>query len=898
MQAYTRSVAEVERALSVDKNIGLTDKAYKENKAKFGENILSQKKQKTLFNRVIDALFEPMMIILLFAFAITLGINIARQIKSGDGEFYECIGIFIAIFISVFITVIMEGKSQRAFELLRGLESQGTVKVMRNGKLLLLKTSQIVVGDVVFIEAGNKIPADGRLVESNFLKVDESTLTGESKGAKKEHGLILPKDTPLIDRANMVFGGTYVLEGNGAYIVTSVGDSGEIGKIAKDLGSDKKISAPLNQKLARLGKMVSIFGVTCSAFVFILSLVRLIILKGVTFESVQDIFIQSIILIVAAVPEGLPTTVALSLTLNVVRLAKSNALIKKLVATETIGAVSVICSDKTGTLTKNQMQVYSVVSKNSLKNAAPITDKYITQNMAVNSTAELFDRLSVKRRDNKKVDRLEVGSKTECALLHWLKKGGLDYKKMRKSGAISLKTPFSSKYKYMETAQILGGKSVLYLKGAPEVVLDRCKLYGDEKSKLLQEIEKEQATGARLLAFAHDNGGGYVFDGYVVLGDSLRDDVKDSITACQRVGVKVKILTGDNVETAKYIARAVGLDTSKDSVMSAEYIDGLTDTQLKGILENITVIARSTPATKLRVVKLLQQMDEVVAVTGDGVNDAPAIKHADIGIAMGDGAEITKQASDVILLDNSFNTILKAISFGRNVFANFQRFIMFQLTVNLSSMSIIIAFLLMGLESPFSSTTLLWLNIIMDGPLALSLALEKRPLVYSGKHPVKRSADILGGKMLVRIGIHSLVTCLAVCLQQKYNFLGFTPLKQSAVIVTMFVFFQVFNAINCREPRTQSAVAGLFSNKLLIAMILLTFSLHIILIGYMPWFFGTHSLSIKAALKIALLCVLFVPFSELYKAVYRCFLKTQRRPEKLKSGAISPKTAQKRKKCA
>ena len=890
MQAWAKEVAWIEKNLNVDISKGLTEASVRKNRDKFGANHLTEQKQKSIVNRVIDALFEPMMIILLFAFCITLGVNIARQIKTGDGEFYECIGIFIAIFISVFITVLMEGKSQRAFALLKGLEDQGTVKVIRDGKLKLIKASQVVVGDVVLIEAGNKIPADGRLIKADFLKCDESTLTGESKGAKKVHNVVLKADVPLAERVNCVYGGTFVLEGNGAYVVTSVGDNGEIGKIAQELGAEKQISAPLNQKLTKLGKMVSVFGVVCSVFVFLLSFVRLAIIKNLNFESIQDIFIQSIVLIVAAVPEGLPTTVALSLTLNVVKLAKSNALIKKLVATETIGAVSVICSDKTGTLTKNQMTVYSVTSKNTSQKL----DADIAFNMAVNSTAELLTKTYKSAKQGENSFSGDVGSQTECALLRYLKDLGYDYKKIRKSGAISPKTPFSSKHKYMETAFENQKGSVTYLKGAPEIVVEKCNLSNQEKDKLLREITKSQAMGNRLLAFAHTTENGYCFDGFAVLGDSLRDDVKESIINCQRVGVKVKILTGDNVATAKHIAQKVGLDTGKNSVTTAEYIDALSDNQLKNLLPEITVIARSTPQTKLRVVTLLQQMDEVVAVTGDGVNDAPAIKHADIGIAMGDGAEITKQASDVVLLDNSFNTILKAIAFGRNVYANFQRFIMFQLSVNLSSMSIIIAFLLMGLESPFSSTCLLWLNIIMDGPLALSLALEERPLKNSGVRPVKRSADILGKKMLARIFIHALITCLGVCLQQAYNYLDCAPIKESAVVVTMFVFFQVFNAVNCRETGRRSALKDLFNNKLLIVMLVLTFSLHVVIISFMPWFFGTQSLSFGMLLKIALICALIIPFNELYKAIYRKLNVKGFRLKKYKSRAISPLTAKNR----
>lgn len=862
MNYYDCSLSKVIKEVKTDPQKGLSGEQIAESKRIYGANNLTEKKQKTLFKRLIEALFEPMMLILAVAFVITLGVNIGKVLNGGKGEFYECLGIFIAIAISVTLTVVMEGKSEKAFKALQKLGDSGAVKVVREGKVKIVKKEDLVVGDIVFLEAGNKIPADGRIINSENFFVDESTLTGESLSVKKDHTAVLTKTVPLAERCNFVFGGTFAEKGTCTYVVTAVGDSGEIGKIAVDVTEEKGISAPLNEKLSRLGKMVSVFGVVSSLFVFILSLVRLILTNTVTFESVQDIFIQSIVLIVAAVPEGLPTTVAISLTLNVLRLAKSNALIRKLVATETVGCVSVICSDKTGTLTKNKMTLQKIVTKNKAFAPDKITDLKIIENASVNSTADLV--INNGREEF-------VGSPTECSILAAVKLSGYDYRTIRKNGAISLLTPFSSQLKYMETSITTGGKRTVYLKGAPEVVLEKCLISERERKSILEEISVEQRKGGRVIAFASSKEGAYSFDGYGVISDALRDDVKESILSCQRAGISVKMLTGDNKETARRIAIEAGLSAYGEEVVTADYIESLTAEELKERIPYITVIARSTPKTKLRVVSALQSIGEVVAVTGDGVNDAPAIKHADIGIAMGDGSEITKQASDVVLLDNSFSTILKAISFGRNVYSNFQRFITFQLTVNLASMTIIIASLIMGLESPFSSTCLLWLNIIMDGPLALSLGLEMRQVKYLSRKPVKRSSDILSTKILLRIGIHAMLMCLVVTFQRFFNFLGASDSEQLTVVITMFVFFQVFNAINCREVTSETSFKGILGNKLLIAMICLTYILHVLIITFFPNFFGTVRLSFAMILKITLVCMGIVAFSEAYKAAYRIF---------------------------
>ena len=856
MDYFGLNANEVAKRLSCDVKRGLDDSAVIKSRAKHGANVISKKKGEGVLSRIVKALFEPMMVILLFAFFITLGVNIGKAVKGTGGDFYECVGIAVAIALSVSLTVIMEGRSKKAFEFLRSVGDDLAVKVLRGGEIKIVRHEELVVGDIVFNEAGDKISADGRIISCEGFKVDESDLTGESKPVKKDEKAVVLANAPLAERKNMVYSGSFVAEGRVCFIVTAVGDNAEIGKVALSVGEEKSISAPLNEKLDRLGKFISIFGLACAGFVFVLSLIRLIVLGNVTFDSVEDVFIQSIVLIVAAVPEGLPTTVAISLTLNVVKLAKSNALIKKLVATETVGCVSVICSDKTGTLTQNKMLVDRVFAGGRYFDSKHFVSGHIATNAAVNSTAEL---------GNGEV----YGSKTEGALLLALSESGIDYKKLRERTKIKDVTPFSSQEKYMATTVEGEGGAVTYYKGAPEVIFSICGLEKSKIAEIMREIDAGLKAGKRALAFAHETGGVKYYDGVALIGDKLRGGIEKSVRSCLDAGVKVKILTGDSLATATAIAAQLGLDTCVDCVATADEIESLSDEKLKQRLTAITVIARSTPKTKLKVVTALQEMGEVVAVTGDGVNDAPAIRHADIGISMGSGSEITKMASDIVLLDDSFETILTAISFGRNIFDNFQRFITFQLTVNLSSIAIIITYLVLGFECPFSSTCLLWLNVIMDGPLALSLGLENRKLDLEGHKPVKRNSDILSKRMLARIAIHSVFSCFIITLQQLYNFMNVSPEQKPTVTITLFVFFQLFNAINCREVRAQSALINIFNNKLLLVMLVLTYALHITIVSFAPSVFDTVPLGAGTYLTITAICSSVLALSEGYKWAYR-----------------------------
>lgn len=506
MKEYVKSASSVLKELNSNAN-GLNSSAVLSSRRKYGINEISKKKPKSLFKRILEALSEPMLIILEISAVITLGVNIGKALKNGNGDFYECFGILFAICISVILTVVMEGKSQKAFDTLNSVYDRVAVKVRRDGKVIIVPQKEVVVGDVVLLESGDKVIADGRLIVSNSLTVDESTLTGESQFVSKDHNVILNEKTPLAERKNMVFSGTFITSGSGEMVVTAVGDRAEIGVIAGELTLKTAVSEPLQEKLDRLGKLVALIGLIASTFVLILSITKLFVSNNVSFDTIEEAFLNSIILIVASVPEGLPTTVAIALTLNVVKLYKSNALIKKLVAAETVGCVSVICSDKTGTLTENKMKVNKTVYSNEKD-----SKRNLSYNVAINSTAE--------------IGKTEFGTATEIALLNKLKEERVyNYTNLRKSVKIKDRVPFDSKNKYMSTTVTLGGKTITYYKGAPEVILEKCNLLGKEKSKILKEIGEGQNAGKRAIAFSSEVDGKITFDGYSLISDGIRKEV-------------------------------------------------------------------------------------------------------------------------------------------------------------------------------------------------------------------------------------------------------------------------------------------------------------------------------------------------------------------------------------
>lgn len=885
MKEFTKTREELLSEFSSDSTKGLTSNAVEKNREKFGSNSLTKKKSDSLLKRIWDASTEPMLLMLIAAGLIALAVNIFRKVTGGEADFLECIGVFVAIALSVVISVIMEGRSAKAFEALSKINSNMTVKVVRNGKTVSVSSEDIVVGDVLLVSAGDKLPADGRLLSAVDLSVNESALTGESYPVKKDADAVIDDEKlPLAERVNMLYSGTFVTEGQGKILITAVGDKTEFGKIAGELNGQSKSNTPLQEKLARLGKTITVMGVIAAAIVFISQVVSFATHGGLKIDTVMDAFITSIVLIVAAVPEGLPTIVAVSLSINIIKLSKQNALVKKMIASETIGCISVICSDKTGTLTENKMTVRYFYDNEVHENPADLTNDWLVHNICLNTSADLGDNGEF------------IGNPTECAMLNFFEASLSNdsemhrYKTERDDHETLFLFPFSSELKHMTTISKVDGKIVSYVKGSPECLLPMCDLSDDRLSKINTAIVAAEQKAMRVIAFAHKEldgladyseeaqhkqmESGMVFDGFVAISDPLRAEVSDAVKSCQSAGVGVKILTGDNIITAVAIAEELGLMTAGKIALEAKDIEEMTDAQLSEKLPDICVIARSTPTVKMRVVKLLKELGNVVAVTGDGINDAPALKNADVGIAMGiSGTEVSKEASDIVLLDDSFATIVKAVEWGRNIYENFKRFISFQLTVNIASVICVFVSVLMGLKAPFTALQLLWINIIMDGPPALTLGLEPNYSDLMSRKPTERAENIISKNMFIRIFTTGIYVSIVFLCQYHFNFLGAAPDEMGTVLFTLFVLFQLFNAFNCRELHTESIFKHLFKNKLMLGVVGLTFVLQIVIIQFAGAFFGTVPLGLNMWLKLFALSFSAIVLSELVKLIVRLFTK-------------------------
>ncbi len=862
-----------------DSEKGLNPEQVEKSRSTYGTNSFVRQSHESLAKRIWDASTEPMLVMLIFAAIITLAVNITRYFTGGEYNFLECVGIFAAIALSVVITIITEGKSAKAFEALNKINEDTLIKVIRNGEPQLITQKEIVVGDIIMIETGDKIVADGRLFSSNDLSVDESALTGESLPVKKDAEFVCQKSTPVAERANMLYSGCFVSAGNGQMLVTGVGNDTEFGQIAQELSSIEKTTTPLQEKLDKLGKQITVLGASAAAIVFAIEVLQFVMNGQLNLDTVSDAFITSIVLIVAAVPEGLPTIVAVSLALNIIKMSKENALVKKMIACETIGCVNIICSDKTGTLTENRMTVQKIYTGGELIDPEQLKDEMLLKNYCINSNANISEEDG---------GWSFIGNPTEGSLLAAAAKAGVDYQELRQAADIVRVFPFSSQNKDMSTIVRENGKEILYVKGNPEKIISLCTgISEEEKEKNFHLMEEFQNKAGRLLAFAHKElegqyndeeqdevEQGLIYDGFVVISDPLSPDVYESIRNCRSAGIEVKMLTGDNIRTARAIANELHMLDDDHIAVEAADIEKLTDEELKEALKKIQVIARSTPLVKMRVVKLLKEQGNVVAVTGDGINDAPAIKHADVGIAMGiAGTDVTKEASDMVLLDDSFSTIIKAVQWGRGIYENFKRFIQFQLTVNVSSVVVVICSILAGFSAPFTALELLWINIIMDGPPALTLGLEPiRPDLLKHK-PTRRNENIISKKMLLRIFVNGIFISVIFMLQHFKNFLGVAPEEEATVLFTLFVLFQLFNAFNCRELDDTPMFKNLLKNKLMLGVFLLVLILQGIITQFGAAVFETVPLSAAMWGKMLLTAFTVIILNEGIKAVKRLFVR-------------------------
>ena len=872
---------------------GLTAAQVEKSRLQYGGNTLTRQKAESLLRRIWNAATEPMIIMLIMAGVIALVVNIIRGVTGGEADYFEVVGIFAAISLSVIITVVMEGRSAKAFEALSEISDNTVVKAIRGGATVMLSQEDIVAGDILLLSTGDKIPADGRLLESVGLTADESALTGESVPAKKNADLeIADEQLPLAERANMLYRGNFITNGYCKMVVTAVGDATEFGKIARELTESKASSTPLQEKLAKLGKTITILGVIAASIVFIAQLISFATHGGLKLEEVMEAFVTSIVLIVAAVPEGLPTIVAVSLSINIIKLSKQNALVKKMIASETVGCINVICSDKTGTLTENKMTVGAWYDTAWHTDTSALASEWLIHNICLNTTADIGE------------DGTFIGNPTECALLNFYeqsngrKASGKSYRDERGEHDILHAFPFTSELKHMTTISKVDGKIISYVKGSPESVFTMCGLSGAEIAGIEAHITQAQENAMRVLAFAHKElpsmrdfeeeaehatmESNMVFDGFVAISDPLRADVYEAVKSCRAAGVDLKILTGDNIVTATAIAKELHILDNGNVAVEAREIAGLSDEELAARLPSISVIARSTPSIKMRVVKLLKAEGNVVAVTGDGINDAPALKNADVGIAMGiSGTEVSKEASDIVLLDDSFSTIVKAVEWGRNIYENFKRFISFQLTVNLSSVIVVFTSILLGLKAPFTALQLLWINIIMDGPPALTLGLEPNYDDLMSRPPTKRGESIVSKAMLGRIAITGVYMSAVFLCQYIFNFLGATSAQMPTVLFTLFALFQLFNAFNCRELHSTSIFKNLLKNKLMLGVVGCTFLLQILIIQFAGAFFGTIPLDLGMWLKLFGVAASVIVLSELVKLVWRGVRATgtPRRPQ-------------------
>ena len=719
---------------------------------------------------------DPMIRILLVAAVVSLVLAFVKQ------DFIETIGIIFAIFLATTVGFIFERDAARKFDVLTQLGEEQPVKVVREGKIIEIPRREVVVGDVVIVETGDEVPADGHLFEATDLQVDESSLTGEpitTKDVRCKRDDVKGEETypkDMLLRSSMVMGGT------GRYVVSAVGDETEIGHVARQATELTGVKTPLNIQLDRLAKLISKVGAGMSIAAFFAFLIHDLLTNTLwhtndylaMVEVVLHYFMMAVTLIVMAVPEGLPMTITLALALNMRRMLKSNNLVRKLQASETMGAVTVICTDKTGTLTENKMTVAEVVQGSRFKVQGLESNDELNRAIALNTTATH-----------------EVGNPTEQALLRWLTEQGVDYQQLRETNPITAREPFSTERKYMSTT--IG--DVVYIKGAPEVIMARCQLSADERQSLEKQLLEWQQHAMRTLAVAQNDQLLAIF----AISDPLRKEVPGAIHQCYKAGIDVKIVTGDTVATAMEIARQCGLNPSKEDCITGAEFAALTDEEALERIKDLKVMSRARPTDKQRLVSLLQQQGEVVAVTGDGTNDAPALNRAHVGLSLGSGTSVAKQASDITLIDDSFNSIVHAVMWGRSLYKNIQRFIFFQLIVNVAALLLVLFGGFIGTEMPLTITQILWVNLIMDTLAAMALASLPPSREVMEEKPRSSDAFIITKPMMRGIlttgGLFFLSTFALLWYFEQGA--GIDD-KKLTVFFTIFVMLQWWNLFNAR----------------------------------------------------------------------------------------------------
>lgn len=796
--------------------IGLTDEQVLESREKYGANLLTPPKRPSLWKLYLEKFNDPVIRILLIAALFSFIISVI------EGEYAETIGIFFAIFLATGIGFYFEYDANKKFNLLNAVNEETPVTVRRNGKIQTIPRKEVVVGDIVILNTGEEIPADGTLIEAISLQINESALTGELMVNKTTDEASLDEEATY--PSNEVMRGTTVTDGHGIMQVNHVGDATEIGKVAKQATEQSEEETPLNIQLSKLAKFIEKVGFTIAALTFVIftgkDLYQYLSVTVITgwqewmhiASIVLKYFMMAVTLIVVAVPEGLPMSVTLSLALNMRRMLKTNNLVRKMHACETMGAITVICTDKTGTLTQNQMQVYESKVDETKMNI-------IAEGISANSTAFL--------EEGKDKKLFGVGNPTEAALLLWLNEKGQNYASLRKQVKIIKQLTFSTERKYMATLveSPLLGKKVLYVKGAPEIVMDKCSLSPETTAAYNNQLFSYQNKAMRTLGLAYKfisesasndckelvNEGGLTFLGIFAISDPIRPDVPEAVDKCRSAGIGVKIVTGDTTGTATEIARQIGLwqpeDTDRNRITGVEFA-ALNDEEALDRVLDIKVMSRARPMDKQRLVQLLQKKGAVVAVTGDGTNDAPALNHAQVGLSMGTGTSVAKEASDITLLDDSFHSIATAVMWGRSLYKNIQRFIVFQLTINVVALASVLLGAMLGTELPLTVTQMLWVNLIMDTFAAMALAsIPPSPDVMNEK-PRKASDFIISQSM--RYNILGVAGCFLALLMSLIVVIKELPSSDIPTALTafftIFVMLQFWNLFNASVFGTNHSV--------------------------------------------------------------------------------------------
>ncbi len=862
---------------------GLNDAQVAESRCLHGENVLTPVKRDPLWKQFLRGFKDPLIVILLVALSLSVGIAIYEAYIDADHSFkpfFEPVGIFVAIFLATGLSFWFEMKANKEFAILNQVNDEEPVQVWRNGAVTQIPRKDVVVGDIVVVNTGDEIPADGRLLEAASMSVDESTLTGEPSCMKTTDESHF--DPEATYRSDTLMRGTKVMEGHGVYEVTAVGDNTENGKVFKESQIDNSVKTPLNEQLDRLGRMVSISSYVIAAII-VMGRMVMYFTHHAQFDwldfiqyALQTLMI-AVTLVVVAVPEGLPMAVTLSLAYSMRRMLRTNNLVRKMHACETMGATTVICTDKTGTLTQNRMQVYKAdfYGLPSDPGDSALSGGIVEEGIAANSTAQLDFSDPAKPQ--------VLGNPTEGALLLWLRDNGVDYARVKKGLTVLDELPFTTERKYMATVvesaviKDADGRAarVAYVKGAPEIVLGMCRSLpeGVTREDIDARLLGYQNQAMRTLGFAYqvlgegedvivDNafiGKNLTFLGITAISDPVRSDVPEAVREVLDAGVKVKIVTGDTPAIAREIGRQIGLWTAADSdanIVTGGDIAAMSDDELERRVADIKIIARARPMDKKRLVEALQRNNEVVAVTGDGTNDAPALKAAHVGLSMGDGTSVAKEASDITIIDNSFSSIGRAVMWGRSLYRNLQRFIMFQLTVNVCACLIVLAGAFMGMESPLTVTQMLWVNLIMDTFAAMALASLPPSEDVMRDKPRSRKSFIITPAMwrrIVGMGVGFFIILFAVLsfFQHavaagpdaesiislvKSGLGGFHELTayELSLFFTFFVFLQFWNMFNARAFGTGRSALHLkeCSGFLTIAFVILVGQFVIVTCGY------------------------------------------------------------------